>query len=112
MIVTSTTHPVGHAVPYLPHRVPAIALANRFMAPDRCTRLQARAERRVRSHAGPLFLLKEVFDADPDPMAERYRDYGLEKAGKCLNVDDNLKPLELCPLDKARETPVICAPPP
>jgi len=112
MIVTSTTHPVAHAIPYLPRTVPAIALANRFMAPDRCTRLQTRAEQRVRAHEGPLFLLKEVFNQDPDPMAERYRDYGLEKSGKCLNVDDSLKPLELCPLERARETPVICAPPP
>ena len=109
MIVTSTTHPVAHAIPYLPKDVPAIALANRFMAPDRCTRLQARAEQRVRAHEGPLFLLKEVFNQDPDPVAERYRDYGLEKTGACLNVDDSLKPLELCPLEKARETAVICA---
>lgn len=111
MIVTSTTHPVAHAVPYLPRSVPAIALANRFMAPDRCTRLQALAEARVRAHSGPLFLLKEVFNADPDPMEARYRDYGLEKSGACLNVDDSLKPLELCPLEKARDTPVLCAPP-
>ncbi len=49
-----------------------------------------------------MFLLKEVFNQDPDPMAERYRDYGLEKTGKCLNVDDSLKPLELCALEKTR----------
>jgi hypothetical protein len=63
----------------------------------------------VRAHHGPLFLLKEIFNADPDPMAERFRDYGLEKSGKCLNVDDSLKPLELCPLEWARAIPVICA---
>ena len=79
------------------------------MAPERCTRLQAHAEQRVRQHAGPLFLLREV--PGSAPLAEHYQAYGLALGGACQAVPTNLSRLEICPLARRSVTPTICPAP-
>jgi hypothetical protein len=110
LVITSSGHPLGHAAAFLPRQVPAISVANNFMRPDTCTRLQARAEQRVRAHTGPLFLLRESQNQDPDPVADAYQRYGLELTGQCSAVPDSLRAIELCPLTMTRQTPTLCPP--
>lgn len=106
LVVLAQDHPLGYAVAYLPSGVPAISIHNNFMTPERCTRLQARAEQRVRQHAGPLFLLREV--PKSAPPAEHYQAYGLALGGACQAVPTNLSRLEICPLVRRSATPTIC----
>ncbi|MET0290085.1 MAG: glycosyltransferase family 87 protein [Pseudoxanthomonas sp.] len=108
MVITSTGHPVAHAAAFLPRNVPAISVANNFMRPETCTRLQARAEQRIRTHAGPFFLLRERENQEFDPVADAYRHYGLELTGQCSPVPDSLRSIELCALQMARQTPTLC----
>lgn len=109
LVVLAEDKPLGYAVAHLPGDVPAISIHNNFMTPERCTRLQARAEQRVRQHTGPLFLLREV--PDSAPPAEHYHAYGLALGGACRNVPTNLSRLELCPLVRRSATPTICPAP-
>jgi hypothetical protein len=111
MVLLGNDQPLGYAVAYLPPDIAAISVRNNFMAPDDCTRLQARAEARVRAHAGPFFLLREPAGTDA-PAAERpWRAYGLEQRGTCRPVASNLGKLELCPLVREFTPPVACAVP-
>ncbi|WDS34603.1 glycosyltransferase 87 family protein [Pseudoxanthomonas sp.] len=108
LVVISTASPVGHAVAFLPKDVAAVSLANNFMRPQQCTRLQAAAEARLRDHKGALYLLKEARTDLSDPVANAYQDYGLEKEGACQPIVDNLRPLELCPLRWVRSLTPLC----
>lgn len=106
LVVLAEDDPLAHAVVYLPRQVAAISLHNNFMDPARCTRLQARVEERIKHHAGPFYLLREVKETRSD--AEPYRSYGLSIQGKCLPVVDSLDDVELCPLSRTEITPPIC----
>lgn len=104
VVLTSTEHPVAYAVAFLPREVPAMAVRNNFMDPERCTRLQMRVERTVATHPGPLWLLRPVH---PDAVAnERIALYGLSVSGACTQLDNNMGELELCPLARAPFGPV------
>lgn len=104
VVVTSTENPIAHAVAFLPRDVPALAIHNNFMDPQRCTRLQARVERTVAAHVGPLWLLRPV--RVDHPAAERMALYGLTVSGACLPVRDSLAEVELCPLARAAFAPI------
>lgn len=104
LVLTSTENPIAHAVAFLPPRVPALAIRNNFMDPQRCTRLQERVERSVASHVGPLWLLRPV--RVDQPAAERMALYGLSVNGACLPVQDTLEEIELCPLARAAFAPI------
>ncbi|MGO1070209.1 hypothetical protein [Lysobacter sp. CA199] len=104
IVLTSTDSPIGHAVAFLPAEVPAMAIRNNFMDPQRCTRLQERVERTIAGHAGPLWLLRpEQVDY---PAADRIALYGLSVGGTCLAVEDSLAEIELCPLARASFKPI------
>lgn len=104
VVLTSTEHPVAYAVAFLPREVPAMAVRNNFMDPQRCTRLQERVERTVAHPPGPLWLLRPV---DPDMVAnDRIKLYGLSVAAACLPLQNNLGELELCPLARAPFAPI------
>ena len=107
MVLIAEDHPVAHAVPFLPRDVPAIAVYNNFMDPKRCTRLQARAESRITAHQGSFYLLRQVSKGVPE-TGGRFEDYGFSLAGDCLKVEDSLRPVELCPLQRTHLTPVLC----
>jgi hypothetical protein len=107
IVLTSTETPIGHAIAFLPLEVPAMAIRNNFMDPQRCTRLQERVERTVATHPGPLWLLRPL-DVD-HPAAERMALYGLSVGGACLPVADSLAHIELCPLTRAPFTPICAA---
>ncbi len=109
LVVLAEDKPLGYAVAYLPVDVPAVSIHNNFMTPERCTRLQARAEHRVRQHTGPLLLLREV--PGSTPPAEHYQAYGLALGGACQAVPTNLGQLEICPLERRAATPTICPAP-
>lgn len=104
VVLTSTNHPIGHALAFLPRDVPAMAIHNNFMDPQRCTRLQERVERTVATNAGPLWLLRPV-RVDP-PAAERMALYGLTVNGACRPLHNTLAKLELCPLARAPFAPI------
>ncbi len=104
VVLTSTERPIAYAVAFLPRDVPAMAVRNNFMDPQRCAGLQERVERTVASHPGPLWLLRPV---RPDaPAGERIALYGLSVSGACTLLDDNLGDLELCPLARAPFAPI------
>lgn len=107
IVLTSTENPIAHAIAFLPREVPAMAIRNNFMDPQRCTRLQERVERTVATHRGPLWLLRPV--RVDHPAAERMALYGLSVGGACRAVEDNLEEIELCPLTRAPFAP-ICLP--
>ncbi len=108
MVVISSWEPLGHAAIFLPREVPAIAIYNNLMDPAHCTRLQAEAEKRIAAHAGPLFLLRQgAWDAG----TEKISSYGLSIRDSCLAVEDDLSPMELCPLTRAAVSPICSAPP-
>lgn len=106
LVVLAHDDPMAYAVAYLPRTVPAISVHNNFMTPSRCTRLQAAAERRVRHHIGPLFLLRKT---SATPMPEAIGAYGLAASGACLPMPTSLDALELCPLERSTPTPTVCA---
>lgn len=107
IVLTSTENPIAHAVAFLPREVPAMAIRNNFMDPQRCTRLQERVERTVATHPGPLWLLRPV--RVDHPAAERMALYGLSVGGACLPVADSLAEIELCPLARAPFAPICVA---
>ena len=98
MVVLSSQQPLAYAVTALPDDVPAIAISNNLMHPDRCTRLTIAAERRIESHSGPLWLLRS--DDPADDAGERLAQdaYGLAVSGACRPVATNFDGLRLCPL--------------
>lgn len=110
LVLLAEDTPLGHAVAFLPASVPALSLHNNFMDPDRCTRLQARVERRIREHRGPIHLLREM--QDPPTTEGRFQAYGLSLLEECLPIDDSLARLELCPLSRTSVTAVRCPWPP
>lgn len=106
MVLLAEDAPLAHAVVFLPRAVPALSIANNFMSPERCTGLQAEAERRIAHHRGPLFLLRE---AKPDAsLAGAYNAYGLVLSDACLPVQDSLMKVELCPLTRNPVAEAIC----
>ena len=108
VVLTSTEHPIAYAVAFLPHEVPAMAVRNNFMDPQRCTRLQERVERTVAGNPGPLWLLRPV---RPDPPAsDRIALYGLSVSAACTPLDNNMGDLELCPLARAPFAPICVKP--
>ncbi|WP_454828575.1 glycosyltransferase family 87 protein [Pseudoxanthomonas wuyuanensis] len=109
MVVLAEDAPLAHAVAFLPAQVPALSLANNFMAPDRCTRLQAGVERRISAHTGPLFLLREAKDAPLDHGP--FEAYGLSVEGNCMPVKDSLMAVELCPLLRTETATPRCPSP-
>lgn len=113
LVILSSIDPLGHAVTFLPASVPAISIANNFMDPQRCTRLQQRAERRIREHAGAFYLLRETSGQTAGPADTRYQAYGLELRGQCEPVDDSLRKakMELCPLVRTSTPSTLCPDP-
>lgn len=108
LVLLAGDYPLGYAVAFLPTEVPAISLANNFMAPERCTRLQDRVESRVREHRGPLYLLRET--PKPDKPAPAFAAYDLAIASDCAAVAGGLAPIELCPLQRgARVSARYCS---
>jgi len=104
LVLTSTERPIAYAVAFLPREVPAMAVRNNFMDPQRCAGLQQRVERTIAHHRGPLWLLRPV---PPDPPAsERIALYGLSVSGACAPLEDNTGDLELCPLARAPFAPI------
>jgi len=110
MVVLSGTSPLGYAVTAFPDDVAAISIDNTLMRPDRCTTLQASAERRITTHAGPLWLLTSSTADDVNGLRDAGRFYGLFVAGRCLPVTTSFGDLWLCPL-RRDPRPVLCAMP-
>ena len=108
MVVISSESPLAFAVTALPDDVPAISIANNFMRPDRCTNLQADAERRIAGHTGPLWLLRGDTASDDDGERTAGHYYGLFASAPCLPVVTSLAKLRLCPMQR-RPVPAICA---
>jgi hypothetical protein len=106
LVVIADDDPLAHAVAFLPRQVAALSLHNNFMDPSRCTRLQERVEKRIRDHAGPFYLLREVKNSPATTGA--YHAYGLSIQGACLPIVDSLKDLQLCPLSRTEIKPSIC----
>ncbi len=106
LVVLAEDEPLGHAVAFLPSRVAAISVYNNFMDPERCTRLQAKAEARIRQHGGPMYLLRT--SREVPATHGRYEVYGLSISGECLPVADSLVPLQLCPLSREVVIPPRC----
>ena len=108
LVVLSGLSPLAYAVTALPDDIAAISIDNNFMHPDLCTALQTTAERRIATHAGPLWLLSgsEPQDAQGESDAKRY--YGLTVAAACQPVVTNFRTLRLCPL-RRDPRPVLCA---
>ncbi|GAB2496072.1 hypothetical protein GCM10027084_06720 [Pseudoxanthomonas sangjuensis] len=99
LVLLAGIDPLGHAVAFLPSDVAAVSLSNNFMDPQRCTRLQDRVESRIRSHRGPLYLMRQA-----TPAAAPFQAYGLAISGSCVPVADSLVPVELCALRRAAPT--------
>jgi MFS family permease len=107
LVLLAGDQPLGYAVSRLPNEVAAVSLLNNFMNPRACTRLQAGVEARIRSHAGPLLLLRESSEAARSQQA--WREYGLVQSTPCQPVASNLGGLELCPLQRGTPTATLCA---
>jgi hypothetical protein len=113
LVVTATWEPIAYAAIGLPDDIAWVSARNNFMAPPVCTRLQAQVEQRLRTHPGPIYLLRPLAgdDADREALAP---DYGLDIAGACGTVVSNLGALSLCPLRREPRPPFcagIAAPP-
>lgn len=106
LVVLADDDPMAYAVAYLPRRIAAVSIRNNFMAPTRCTGLQVAAEQRVRSHEGPVYLLRL---ASTPAANEALGAYGLVAQGPCLPVSTSLGDLALCPLTRGTPTPTVCA---
>jgi hypothetical protein len=106
LVVIADDDPLAHAVAFLPRQVAALSLRNNFMDPTRCTRLQGQVEERIRGHAGPFYLLREVKDVPA--LAGPYNAYGLSIDGACVPIVDSLRDLQLCPLARTDIKPPIC----
>ena len=109
LVVLSSVHALGYAVAFLPDDVPAVSISNNFMHPQNCTRLQAEAERRIRGHRGPLWLLR-LEQAGNDFRASAISLYGLAEQDQCVKVATNIDPLVLCRLER-HPAPVRCVSP-
>jgi hypothetical protein len=68
--------------------------------------LQGQVEERIRGHAGPFYLLREVKDVPA--LAGPYNAYGLSIDGACVPIVDSLRDLQLCPLARTDIKPPIC----
>lgn len=102
MVLTSSGAPLAFFVLGLPARVPVIAITNNVMNPTRCNALQARAEARIRTHSGTLWLLEEDLQ---HPDIERGRTladehYGLRVSGDCSPMRSTFGALRLCPMER------------
>ncbi len=106
LVVLADDDPMAYTVAYLPRRIAAVSIRNNFMAPTRCTGLQVAAEQRVRSHEGPVYLLRL---ASTPAANEALGAYGLVAQGPCLPVSTSLGDLALCPLARGTPTPTVCA---
>jgi hypothetical protein len=108
MVLILDQAPMAFVATYLPDQVPVIALSNFFMRPGSCTSLQVEAERRVRAHRGPAWLLGPSREPDASP-GSHLDHFGLALRGECRDVASRYGMLYLCPLDtSALRTP--CAP--
>lgn len=109
LVVLSGKAPLAYAAIALPDDVAAVAMDNNLMHPDRCTRLQAQAEARIRDHTGPLWLLRgnSVEDEEGERIAAKF--HGLNVADECRPVASNLGDLRLCPLRRDPRPP-MCPP--
>ena len=107
LVVTATWEPVAYAAIGLPDDIALVSARNNFMFPARCTRLQARVEQLLRTHPGPMYLLRPPAGDDAD-RALLVDGYGLELAGACGTVGSGLGTLSLCPL-RRDPRPAMCA---
>jgi hypothetical protein len=101
VVVTATGDPLAHVALGLPGNVPLLGLANNFMQPERCTALQARASARLRTQAGPIWLLEDPTQPPGPPRATLATHYGLVAAGECLDAGSPVGPARLCRLHRA-----------
>ena len=107
LVVIATGEPVAYAAIGLPDDIALVSARNNFMFPARCTRLQARVEQQLRTHPGPMYLLRPPAGDDVD-RALLADGYGLELAGACGTVGSGLGTLSLCPL-RRDPRPTLCA---
>lgn len=106
MLVVSSQEPIAYALLAVADDVPVVSIYNNFMVPERCTGLQAQAERRIASHKGPLWLLRTPSEAD-DVGETIARQYGLSTSADCRPVPTSLGELRLCPLQH-QQVPIVC----
>lgn len=99
LVVTSSQEPLSYALLALSDDVPVIAAYNTFVSPDQCTATQARIERTLASHDGPLWLLRHEYGDRPGMDILR-RHYGLQADPHCLPVESSLERLFLCRLQR------------
>jgi hypothetical protein len=107
LVVLSSQEPLGFAVATLPGDVPAISIYNNMMRPTSCQGLQVAAEQRLRSHDGPLWLLRTEHASDDEGERVLAEAYGTVVAGECRRVETSFGPLRLCPLSRPSR-PLTC----
>jgi len=102
LLLMDSNAPIGHIAAFAPAGVPVVAIGNVFIAPDRCTRLQARAFETVTTHAGPMFLVKPQGE-----VPTHLQNYGLVQQG-CAPLPDSLMPAELCEVTRTSQVMSAC----
>ena len=111
LVVMSSALPLAYSLIALPDDVPAISIYNNFMRPDRCTAMQLRAERRIATHRGPLWLLRSADKQDDEGQQLAGQFYGLVAAAACQSVPTSFGELRLCPLRRETHPAVLCVVP-
>jgi hypothetical protein len=109
LVLIASGEPLAYLALGLPDGVPVLAVFNNLMSPRQCTRLQQRAQQRIASQRGPIWLLNDTGPANGNaqPLLARY--YGLQAAGRCQPVANALAPAQLCPLRQGRASdPPAC----
>lgn len=114
IVVTASGEPMAYLALALPDDVPLIAVANNLMEPGRCTRMQRRAEKQLRTHVGPIWLLSTPDVQNGRDQAAISRTYLLHPSGACLPVVTALDNATLCPQvrDDSVPQPVSACPTP
>ena len=108
LVVVASQEPLAYLALGLPRDVPMIAVLNNFMAPGRCTGLQAQARSRIAAHAGPVWLLAaDAADAGKaQALAGGY--LGLDSGGACREWRSAIGSALLCPQRQVRAPEAGC----
>ena len=96
LVLIASGEPLAYAALGLPRETPLVALVNNMMRPGLCTGMQARAEKILANHTGPIWLLEGPDDPPGRAQATLLKSYGLESTGQCLPLISDINKATLC----------------
>ena len=98
-------YPLAYMALALPDETPFLGLGTNIVRIDGCNNgLRRLADARLRAHPGPVWLLaaREQTDGQRHMLQD---EYGLHAAGACRVYENQLGPVQLCPLERRPVAP-------